>query len=771
MKNILSMYMSVNQRRSKLIILLVFISFGLMLNAVVINIPADQPTIQAGIDSSENGDTILVQPGTYYENINFDAKDITVASLYLTTEDATYVHSTIIDGNQDGSVVVFENDETNIAVLMGFTIQNGSGNESARGGGIFINHSSPSLKFLVVQDNQANTGGGIHISSSDAYLKAVTIKNNHAFSHSGGLAITRLAPNPVDSDVTFSSTHKCNIYNNTAGFAADIFIQYDHPEVDVIVDTFTVFNPDHNYVTSYPNLNLIIYNQWLEQVESDLFVSPLGDDDNSGLNENEPLRTIQWALTKIKADIDNPRNIYLAEGIYSPESNGEHFELNMRSYVKIIGAGIDETVLENPPLGVGFIVGNDDTDFSLSNFTVRNTSAEQMWDVAIPLRLSRHKSDIFKLRIENCESSSHSAIHSKGDLIMEDIYIINNRGTLPVALSKDFENDNHPNKILNNVVFIGNEPRNASEGGSGSLSISSAEYVRVTNCLFAQNSSYDSVWPKSLIHLDGNQTLDFFNNTVVDNSNTGGTISFTGGGTVNIKNSIIRKGNSQYLFQTRNNDVGPTIVNIEQSNIQGGTNPTIINIASTYEYPVEFNYGEGIIDEVSLFVGGDDEYDPLYYRLAEGSPGIDAGIADTTGLFIPPWDLLYKHRVWDGDNDGVARIDLGCYEYGAPEYVELGDPEIVIPTSIEISNYPNPFNPSTTISFSLTHSGQVELTVYNIKGQKVKSLIDCYMSPGRNDAIWNGRDDNNRQVASGTYFYKLIVNGDEVSTEKMILIK
>ncbi len=76
---------------------LIFI-VGIMLNlsATIINIPADQPTIQAGINVATDSDTILVQPGTYIENINFNGKNIIVASVFLTTQDTSYISQMII---------------------------------------------------------------------------------------------------------------------------------------------------------------------------------------------------------------------------------------------------------------------------------------------------------------------------------------------------------------------------------------------------------------------------------------------------------------------------------------------------------------------------------------------------------------------------------------------------------------------------------------------------------------------------------------------------
>ena len=86
------------------------------------------------------------------------------------------------------------------------------------------------------------------------------------------------------------------------------------------------------------------------------------------------------------------------------------------------------------------------------------------------------------------------------------------------------------------------------------------------------------------------------------------------------------------------------------------------------------------------------------------------------------------------------------------------------------SNYPNPFNPSTTISFDLARPGKARLSVYNVKGQLVKELVDGDMASGQHRVIWNGLDSSGRSVSSGVYFYRLEA-GDYVSTRKMLMIK
>lgn len=95
-----------------------------------------------------------------------------------------------------------------------------------------------------------------------------------------------------------------------------------------------------------------------------------------------------------------------------------------------------------------------------------------------------------------------------------------------------------------------------------------------------------------------------------------------------------------------------------------------------------------------------------------------------------------------------------------------------IPTEFSLSqNFPNPFNPVTTVNFALPDAGKVRLAVYNLLGQEVRSLISGNMDAGSYKAVWNSMDNTGRKVSSGVYFYRLMVDGKIINTRKMLLLK
>ncbi|OGB68392.1 MAG: hypothetical protein A2Y94_04410 [Caldithrix sp. RBG_13_44_9] len=87
-----------------------------------------------------------------------------------------------------------------------------------------------------------------------------------------------------------------------------------------------------------------------------------------------------------------------------------------------------------------------------------------------------------------------------------------------------------------------------------------------------------------------------------------------------------------------------------------------------------------------------------------------------------------------------------------------------------LQNYPNPFNPETVISWQSAVGNRVQLKIFNLLGQEIRTLVDQWQEAGNHSVTWNGRNDAGQVIGSGIYFYK-IVAGNEQRTKKMILMR
>ena len=216
--------------------------------AGVIHVPQDQPTIQAGINASANGDTVLVAENTYYENINFNAKWITVASHYIMDGDTTHINNTIIDGSRpshpdSGSVVSFTSgfEDTN-SVLTGFTITGGTGTKISGnqysdkdGGGILIRYSGAKIVKNKIINNHITADGDVYAGGSaiaatndfgDLIVKDNIIRNNSATVNGSAQAFATVGVNSKNTCIVENNYIHNNELKapNSSAFAAGLFI-------------------------------------------------------------------------------------------------------------------------------------------------------------------------------------------------------------------------------------------------------------------------------------------------------------------------------------------------------------------------------------------------------------------------------------------------------------------------------------------------------------------------------------------------------------------
>jgi len=345
-----------------------------------------------------------------------------------------------------------------------------------------------------------------------------------------------------------------------------------------------------------------------------------------------------------------------------------------------------------------------------------------------------------------------------------------------------------PSPTIRNSVIVGNEairrPPGTVSAGGGGIRCGDGSPLIVNNIITDNSGMYGG-------GIVMNYASGIIKNNVITynrvypasgpNSFGGGGIWVTGSGTTTILSNNTIFGNSSSGFGSSAAGRGGGILvwstpvdarsNIVWGNTQerDGQVYVLSSPSSVFEYnDVEGGWeGEGNIDEVPMWA-------PDNFYLSSGSPCVDAG--DTTSAFDDPEDVSNPGNA-EWPSLGLLRNDMGAY--GGPERMVLADtptgigdsPFTRLPRSFSLGqNHPNPFNPSTTIDYSLSGSARIELRIFNLRGQEIRAIVNREMPAGDHSVSWDGKDNRGRQVSSGIYIYRLR-SGEEIKSRKMVVLK
>ncbi|MBP7118314.1 MAG: T9SS type A sorting domain-containing protein [Candidatus Cloacimonetes bacterium] len=768
----------------------------------------DYTSIQSAINDCNNGDTVMVYPGRYFENVVFGGKIITLCSLEAATGDSSFISTTIIDGNNANPCVRFVNEEQGVT-LRGLTLEHGIGHpfgaqDERWGGGVFVRiNCSVSIINCVVKNNRAVLGGGISAYKSSLYLAGTKVHGNHASASGGGIFI--MSTRSVTPDIVFDEVNRCSVYENYSTNPCDIRVTDLMTNLEIYLDMVSVPNPGDFYFGRHANFtetqgysdNYHYLCAFRQEVNCDIYVSPEGDDDNSGLIPEQAMRNIAKAIHKIAPDSTNTKTVHILPGIYTSEDQFNPM-VPIKSHVNISGAGPDSTllVLTNSIEGIyncvvsgiscvnidvsgiaitssipaalqSIVNGSSLSNSSFSNIVIRDLVAHPRGSIMLTEPINVLLKDIKVYNIDALEMGGIYSSEWEGGAIIDCEFrnirsVYNHPGEDPMVMFHISVNDS---LTIQNCIFsdIETSPGQTALAITDGLNDNAPLKVNITGCLFS-NMSNDTYPPITF----GNQSTESFkitNNTFVNLEGWPAALFLIGDH--HLQNNVFYNPLCNYELSVMTVPISPiSNIVLDYNNIRGGTQGIITGPNCFVEYGTT-----NISDNPNLYSLHSEN--PFFAQLAASSPCINAATPDTTGLALLPYDLAGNHRVWDG------RIDMGCFEYGSESYVSNLDPVVPAIPEVNLTAYPNPFSAFTNIKVSALSSSRAKhtvvqrasITIYNIKGQRVKSIALDPRKSGEQITCWDARDAHDQRCSSGVYIVNLMVNGRRVSSKKVTLIR
>jgi len=610
---------------------------NLLVPPVLVNVPLDFQTIQSAINHIYSGDTVLVAPGTYVENINFSGKNIVVGSLTLTTGDTSYIYQTLIDGNSSGTVVTFTEGEDSSAILCGFTIENGY---SGNGGGIDCFDSNPSLTYLKISNNTvSHDGGGIRCANSNPNLNNVTITGNNAFYDGGGIHCAN--SNPILTNVTIVS-------NNADDYGGGIYCYNSNPNLtNAVIDSNTSGQYAGGiYCRGHSNL----------------------------------------ILTNVTMTCNNGGGIYCSYS--NPILSNVMIKCDKASTDTATYYGDAIRCIDSSPILINV------------NITVNNGSGIRCYNSSPIIFNSIFSDNYYGIYVV---SGNPSIFYS--DFYNNEFGNFHNCGQwvgVNIATNANGDSIDFYNNIQANHKFVD------KENGDFRLSIYSHCIGAGANSVEINGTKYYA----PLTDLDGNPRP----NPPGSNPDMGAYENI-GSYPVPVElasfKAICKKNKVELNWSTlsETNNIG---FQIERSQVRDSF------------YVIGFIKGHGTTSQPQsyYFIDENLESDHYFYRLKQ---------IDSDGSF---------------------------------SYSEVVEVTVNQPKKFSLSqNYPNPFNPKTKISFDIPERTKAILTILNIRGERIKTLLNKEIIAGHYDIEFNAND-----LVSGLYFYRIECK-EFVDVKKMLLVR
>lgn len=681
-------------------------------SARILNVPDDFQTIQTGIDSASAGDTVLVSPGVYRETPNLPDRSITLASTFLLTNDSTAIDSTIIDGEGLRRCITAESDGGNRSQVIGFTLRNG---RSAYGGGIYVNSASPILSHLRIRDCIADRcGGGIYVTNGSAVsLSHAVLDRDSAGAFGGGLMVYDTSS--VSAEEIVISNCEASNYGSATHISRGS---------DIRLTRFELYGNRNSYCT------MSIIDSGLEAE-----FGTIHNDESGSVIHGEGAPRI--GLT----------NIGMWQNIVS-------------SSLLITTSG--QTEIQNSTIvtdQAGCFLGH------LRNTTIHN-SIIRGFDAIVPL--DEHPNTDVTVSYSDISGGldafrfCRSVLNQRGIINADPEFVGAEAGDYRLRFTSpciDTGDPDSPRDADRTISDIGSQPIN--------------QWYRLLAPL-SPDTVMEDCGPVNLLDLD----------SIISERN-GGWITFGLNAPEELCAFIDRNnqlsieplpnfaGSSQPIiiyasngFDTASSCLSLTVLSVSDPPgpfaLLEPANGTVVMADLRNRYSWQASVDPDIGDSIRYlfhFSAGEMERP---YTMVTYSQSVFFALrhmpADTTELTGYWW----VEATCRGDTvqcDSVFSLTIRAGDQAAPFDDDL-------PIAFDFSApFPNPFNSSTTIKYSLAAAGWTEVDVLDVNGRIVCELTRERVSPGRHEVVWNAEG-----VPAGVYLVRLRA-GEMKAVQKVVLIR
>ena len=773
-------------------------------------------TIQEAIDACLNGNSVFVLPGIYYENINFNGKAVTV-------EGMGGLDNCIIDGSYPadpdfGSVVTFENNESSNSILKKFTIQNGNGNYADPdgdgefhyyGGGIYCFSAQPVMENLIVKDNSSTYAGGVYCEeNSYPKLSSSKVSNNNATRDGGGIYCANIACIEL-LDVLIQNNYAgddgAGLYfitcSNPPGYGNPAIVNsiitnnvitgtaygddhkgcgiYCRDSIIEIINSTIMYNTGIDYcggIVFKGSSNVTIKNSIIWENQSPQIYSPEGE-------ENSYMEISYSDILGGDGELDIDNNDWV-EFLHGNVYTEPHLNSSYQP--------IWNTTTKSPCIDTGDpnLDGDDDFWYDDRNDCDPDGSRPDMG--AIPAEI--HKNDAWKLPYAFIDNNWKWISFPSVDITTGN----NTMGSMMEQLTSEYLLDEVRWKVEGNLMQFfwdynhWTNPDHVVTSPQGyKLHMKDDVYEEYV----LEVSGFQE--PKNtVIELLGNETKNWIGYFLDNSLKAEKAFAGVWDNLSSIKTqywSMVRIPGTDNWITGEDTvlEYGDMVVvtcyddcELTWNDDSNPDDPGNTKNAENFDYTEEADY-------IPIFVelGPDDEATEigvLIDGVCKGAAVVEADTVQIRSYMIgDEGDLEFV--LYNGDRAALQTYkEYSIYnpitqmnENGAINASANNDfyfvsfdeeTEDESPPFLSIYNYPNPFNPQTTIFYSLPQDSKVNLSIYNIKGQKVRELVNGYNESGKYQTVWNGEDEKNNTVSSGIYFYR-IETGKGSLNRKMILMK